>query len=66
MACKELTDEVLACLYKEQRASDLHMVQLMPCHPIISCFTKIQTGLTFLVLAHPGRPGNEAIKPVSS
>jgi len=27
------------------------MVQLMPLPPIISCFIKIQIGLTFLVLA---------------
>ena len=26
------------------------------CHPIISSFIKIQTGLTFLVLAYPGCP----------
>jgi len=26
-------------------------------HPIVSCFVKIQTGLTFLVPAYPGCPG---------
>ena len=31
-------------------------------HPIISCFIKIQIGLTFLVPAYPGCPGKEAIK----
>jgi len=30
--------------------------------PIISCFFKIQNGLTFLVLAYPGCPGKEADK----
>jgi len=35
------------------------------CHPSASCFIKIQTGLTFLVLAYPGCPGKEAIKWVS-
>jgi len=29
-----------------------------------SCFTKIQVGFTFLVLAHPGSPGQRAIKRV--
>jgi len=32
------------------------------CHPITSCFIKIQIGLTFLVLAYPDCPGKEAIK----
>jgi len=32
------------------------------CHPIISCFIKIQTRLTFLVPGYPGCPGKEAIK----
>jgi len=32
------------------------------CHPIVSCFIKIQTGLTFFVPAYPGFHGKEAIK----
>ena len=32
------------------------------CHPVISCFIKIQIALTFLVLAYPGCPGKEAVK----
>jgi len=28
----------------------------------VSCFSKIQTGFTFLVPAHPGRPGQRAVK----
>jgi len=37
---------MVICL--EQGANDLHMVQLMcHCHPIISCFIKIQNGLPF-------------------
>jgi len=32
------------------------------CLPIISCCNKIQTGLTFLVLAYPDCSGKEAIK----
>jgi len=35
------------------------------CQPVISCFIKIQIGLTFLVPAYPGCPGKEAVKRVS-
>jgi len=35
------------------------------CHPVISCFIKIQMGLTFLVLAYPGCPRKEAVKQAS-
>ena len=38
------------------------MAQLMPLPLTVSCFKKIQTGFTFLVLAHPGSPGKRAIK----
>ena len=40
-----------------ERGVDLHMAQLMPLPVTISCFSKIQIGFTFLVLAHPGSPG---------
>ena len=40
-----------------ERGVDLHMAQLMPLPLTISCFSKIQIGFTFLVLAHPGSPG---------
>jgi len=43
---------------------DLHMAQLMPLPLTVSCFSKIQTGLTFLVLAHPGSPGKRAVMGV--
>jgi len=36
------------------------------CHPVTSCFIKIQTGLTFLVLAYPGCPGKVVVKWVSN
>ena len=36
---------MVVCL--ECGANDLHMVQLMPLPPIISCFSKIQSGLPF-------------------
>jgi len=35
----------------------LHMAQLMPMPLTVSCFSKIQTGFTFLVSAHLGSPG---------
>jgi len=41
------------------------MAQLMPLPlTIFSCFSKIQIGFTFLVLAHPGSPGKRAVKRV--
>ena len=47
-----------------ERGADLHMVQLMPLPLNVSCFSNIQTGFTFLVPAHPGSPGQKAIKRV--
>jgi len=40
----------------------LHMAQLMPLPLTVSCFSKIQIGFTFLVLAHLGSPGKRAVK----
>jgi len=34
----------------------------MPLPLAVSCFSKIQIGFTFLVLAHPGSPGQRAVK----
>ena len=48
---------VVICL---ERGADLHMAQLMPLPLTVSCFSKIQIGLTFLVPAHPGSPGQKA------
>ena len=47
-----------------ERGADLHMAQLMPLPLTVSCISKIQTGFTFLVPAHPGSPGQRAIKLV--
>jgi len=47
-----------------ERGADLHMAQLMPLPLTVSCFSKIQIGLTFLVPAHPDSPGKRAIKRV--
>jgi len=62
-ACKKLSGGVLAWFCLELGA-DLHMAQLMPLPLTVSCFNKIQIGFTFLVLAHPGSPGQRAIKRV--
>ena len=47
-----------------ERGADLHTAQLMPLPLTVSCFTKIQIVVTFLVLAHPCSPGKRAIKRV--
>ena len=47
-----------------QQGADLHMTQLMPLPLTVSCFSKIKIGFTFLVLAHPGSPGQRAVKRV--
>ena len=52
---------VVICL---ERGADLRMAQLMPLPLTVSCFSKIQTGFTFLVPAHPGSPGQRAVKRV--
>jgi len=38
--------------------------QLMPLPLTVSCFSKIQIGFTFLVLAHLGSPGKRAVERV--
>jgi len=43
---------VVICL---EQAVDL--AQLMPLPLTVSCFSKIQIGFTFVVLAYPGSPG---------
>ena len=47
-----------------ERDTDLHIAQLMPLPLTVSCSSKIKIGFTFLVLAHPGRPGQRAVKRV--
>ena len=42
--------------------ADLHMSQLIPLPLTVSCFSKIQIGFTFLVLAHLGSPRKRAVK----
>ena len=52
---------MVVCL---ERGADLHIAQLMPLPPNVSCFSKIQIGFTFLVAAHLGSPGQRAVKRV--
>ena len=42
-----------------EQGADLHMTQLMPLPLTVTCFTKIQIGFTFPVLAHPGNLGKK-------
>ena len=50
---------VVICL---KRGADLHTAQLMPLPLTVCCFSEIQTGFTFLVLAHLDSPGQRAVK----
>jgi len=52
---------VVICL---ERGADLHIAQRIPLSLTVSCFRKIQIGFTFLVPAHPGSPGQWAVKRV--
>jgi len=52
---------VVICL---ERGADLRMAQRIPLSLTVSCFSKIQIGFTFLVPAHPGSPGQRAVKRV--
>ena len=47
-----------------EQGADLQMAQLMPLPLTVSCFSKIQIGFAFLVPAHPGSPGQRAVKRV--
>ena len=42
--------------------ADLHMGQRIPLPLTVSCFSKIQIGFIILVPAHPGSPGQSAVK----
>jgi len=47
-----------------ERGADMHIAQFMPLPLIVSCFSKIQIGFTFLVPVYPGSPGQRAVKRV--
>ena len=55
LACQKTMDKVLAWLsvWSEVQVIDLCMVQLMSLHPTISCFSKIQNGLSLLYQLTP-------------
>jgi len=53
-ACKKTEWWVAGVVICLEQGADLHMTQLMPLPLNVSCFSKIQIGFTFLVLAHPG------------
>ena len=63
-ACKKLSGGVLCVVICLERGVDLHMAQLMPLPLTVSCFSKIQIGITFLVLAYLGSPRQRAVKRV--
>ena len=58
-ACKKLSGGVLAWF---SVWSKMHMAQLVPLPLTVSCFSKIQIGFTFLVLADLGSPWKRAVK----
>jgi len=66
LACRKLSGEVLAWL---SVWSEVQMICIWSswchCHPIISCSSKIQNCLTFLVPAYRAHPGKQAVKRVS-
>ena len=45
-----------------EQGAELHVAQLIPLPLTVSCFNKIQIGFAFLVPAHPGSPGQMAVK----
>ena len=45
-----------------EQGADLHIAQRISLPLTVSCFSKIQFGFTFLVPAHPGSPGQRAVK----
>jgi len=54
----------IGVVFCQERGADLDMAQLMPLPLSVSCFSKIQIGFTFLIPAHPGSPGQRAVKRV--
>jgi len=55
---------VMGCwhCYLSRARCRLAYAQLMPLPLTVSCFSKIQIGFTFQVLAHPGSPRQRAVK----
>ena len=63
-ACKKTEWWCAGMVICLELGADLHMAQLMPLPLTVSCFSKIQIGFTFLVLAHLGNPRQRAVKRV--
>ena len=63
-ACKKTEQWGAGMVICLERGANLHMAQLMPLPLTVSCFSKIRIGFTFLVPAHPGSPGQRAVKRV--
>ena len=61
-ACKKTEQWGAGMVICLERGADLHMAQMMTLPLTVSCFGKIQIGFTFLVPAHPGSPGQRAVK----
>ena len=62
-ACKKLSVEELAWLSAWSKVQTCIWPSWCHCHSL-SCFSKIQIGFDFLVPAHPGSPGQRAVKRV--
>ena len=56
-ACKKTERWGAGMVICLERDAHLHIAQLIPLPLTVSCFSKIQTGFTFLVPAHLGSPG---------
>jgi len=63
-ACKKTERWGVGVVIYLECGTDLHMSQQMPLPLTFSCFSKIHIGFTFLVPAHPGSPGQRAVKRV--
>ena len=61
LACK---NRAVGCWRGYLSGADLHMAQRIPLPVTVSCLSKIPTGFAFLVPAHPGSPGQRAVKGV--
>jgi len=63
-ACKKTERWGAGMVISLEQGADLHMAQRISLPLTVSCFSKIQIGFTFLVSAHPGSPGQRAVKRV--
>jgi len=61
-ACKKTERWGSGMVISLEQGAELHMAQRIPLPLTVSCFSKIQIGFTFLVLAQLGSPGQRAVK----